>query len=228
MRDEIHKIPDYDRVDRNAVLFQTFEREIRDRFQSTMVSYPGDAQTIESIINLIQAREVLEIGMFTGFTTLHMLRAVWGRGRVTSVDRELHADGGMGDENSLFKKEFIQPHFRFVHGETPDILESFAGESFDLVYVDSDHSLSVTESERLAIWPATRTGTVFVYHDCMKRENQDSPELGKVYRHLMGLVQSGVFDGVILPSQDRLDVQRQMGEQYDRDFLPHLGIFIRK
>lgn len=230
MRDEINIIDTYKRRTEHKELFSAIEHEIREAFEYRFISYPEDAELIESMIRLTQAKRVLELGMYSGFTTLHMVRGIFPDGLVVSIDCNPAIE-----PNPIFARDDLKKCFRFVRGRTPEVITSPAmadyrleDNGFDLVYVDSDHSLAHTESERLALWPITHPGTVFIYHDCPKRTNPDSRETGAVYNYLTGLVQNGVYRGAIFPSPDRIDVKETFGAKYHRDLLPHLGIFIRQ
>src|SRR5689334_2980018 len=44
------------------------------------------SEFIEALITMTDSCQVLELGTCTGYTTLHMLRAIIGKGKVTSVD----------------------------------------------------------------------------------------------------------------------------------------------
>lgn len=213
----------YTRRREHAELFRQIQEQIEKLFYPQFISYPEDAETIEALIRLTMSKRVLEVGCYTGYTTLHMIRAVYPFGVVVAIDNQ-----------KVFPSFFYRPEiakcFRFMYGDTLDQLARLpANEPFDFVYVDSDHSLEHTESERRLIWNITRPGTVFVFHDCPpKHRPTDPPESGQLYNYLQGLVNQGLLKGAVFPSADRLDMQEIMGAGYTREVLPHLGIFIRR
>lgn len=122
-----------------------------------MITPSHTAEFIASLIRMSGATHLLEIGMYTGYGTLHMIRAIWGKGRVVSVDC-----------SPVHDREFfasLAPYFEFVEGTTPDCLRLLHGQVFDLVFVDSDHSLNHTKAELSALMPITRPGSIILFHD---------------------------------------------------------------
>lgn len=231
--DQIETNPDYEnpfatqitayaRRKEHAAVFAEIQRQIEKMFYPHFISYPEDAETIEALIRLSMAKRVLEVGMFTGFTTLHMIRGVYPDGMVVAIDNQKVYP-------SFFTRPEISQCFRFLLGDTHQVLADMAGsDAFDLVYVDSQHDLAHTERERELLWPITRPGTVFVFHDCPpQHQPHDPPESGQIWHYLYGLVNKGLFRGGIFPSADRMDVRETFGPEYRREILPHLGIFIR-
>lgn len=214
----------YQRRREHAVLFQDIQTQIEKLFYPQFISYPEDAEFIEALIRLTMSKRILEVGVYTGYTTLHMIRAVWPDGCVIGIDNQKVFP-------SLFDRPDIRNVFAFMHGDTLVELQRLAGyrhDPFDLVYVDSDHSLEHTEKERQLLWNVTRPGSIFVFHDCPPQHRPtDLPESGQLYTYLHGLVRQGLFRGLVLPSADRLDMQEMLGANYDRRCLPHLGVFIR-
>lgn len=215
----------YQRRLEHAVLFKLIQDQIEKLFYPQFISYPEDAEFIESLIRLTMSKRVLELGMFTGFTTLHMIRAVYPDGLVCCIDnQEVYP--------SFFKQPEIAKCFAFYHGDTLEALHRWSQlpnfPPYDLVFVDSDHSLEHTEKERQLLWNVTRPGSIFVFHDCPpQHQPHHAPNSGQLWTYLYQCVANGWFKGLILPSADRIDVKEIFGENYKRECLPHLGVFIR-
>lgn len=213
----------YQRRLEHAVLFKLIQDQIEKLFYPQFISYPEDAEFIESLIRLTMSKRILEVGMFTGFTTLHMIRAVYPDGLVFAIDNQKVFP-------SFFGKPEIAVCFDFRHGDTLVELARLhtEGQQFDFVFVDSDHSLEHTEKERQLLWNVTRPGSIFVFHDCPpQHEPQHAPNSGHLWTYLHQCVANGWFKGLILPSADRIDVKEMFGANYKRECLPHLGVFIR-
>lgn len=194
-------------------------------FEPRFITPPETSEAIASIITMTDARQVLEIGTHTGFTTLHMLMAIVGKpgARVTSVDcRPAH-------DKAFFGRPEITPWFRHVEGWTPGILETLQGTIFDLVFVDSDHSVDHCEKELASLINLTRTGTVFLFHDCPKRQtpNHAPDSEGIIFRWLHEKVAQGYFRGTVLPTCEQLDCLMEYGAGYPQDCNPSLGCFVR-
>lgn len=204
-----HEFQSYTRRQQHKAVFDAIQGQIEKMTYPMFISYPEDAEFIEAVVQITMAKRILELGMYTGFTTLHMIRGVYPDGMVVAVDNQKVFP-------SFFNRPDIQQCFRFIHDDTTRLQPLHGEAPFDLVYIDSSHTMEHTENERLAAWPLTRKGTVFMYHDC-------GPS-GPLNAYLYRLVNDGVYKGLILPSAHRMD----LGPGYVRDQLPHMGLFIRQ
>jgi predicted O-methyltransferase YrrM len=211
----------YQRRIRHAGIFGMMDEYIQKLFYPHFISYPEEAELIEALIRSTQSRKMLEVGCFAGFTTLHMIRAVYPGGMVVAVDKQ----DVLPD---IFKHPEIAKCFRFHQGTTPEVFDQENGTIFDLVYVDSDHSPEHTSKEIEALMKFTAPGSMFLFHDCAPKLNpKDEYGSGPVWKLLYSYVTIGLFSGGIFPSVDRWDCRMQHGENYDRNCLPHIGIFRR-
>lgn len=175
------------------------------------------SEVIEALIAMTDSRRILEIGMCTGFTTLHMLRAVIGKpgGSVVSVDsRPAH--------DRQFFAHF--PEFTFLEGWTPQVLATLAG-PFHLVFVDSDHTIEHTDKELKALWPLTTNRTVICFHDVPQWQTPDNHTPPPVREWLL---RHPDLEGLCLPSCEQLDCLNEWGAGYPQECNPGLGIFVRK
>jgi len=195
--------------------------KIESLFEPRFITPPETSELIESIITITDSRIILELGVCTGFTTLHMLRAVIGKpgARIVAVDaRPAHDKAFWNDFKEL----------QFIEGWTPDVLDGLKGTIFDLVFVDSDHSVEHTAKELGALWPITRPGTVFLFHDVPEWQTPSNRVSPPVRDYLFSKVKDGTFQGVMLPSCEQLDCLDVYGDGYPMKCNPGLGIFIRK
>jgi len=135
--------------------------KIESIFEPRFVTPPETSELIEAVVTASDSRQILELGTCTGFTSLHILRAIYGKkdAKLTSVDaRQAH-------DKAFWARSEFREYLEFVEGWTPQILETLNGRTFDLVFVDSDHSVEHTVKELGALWPLTKKGTLFVFHD---------------------------------------------------------------
>lgn len=212
------------RVSANYQLIEQITFKITSLFEPRFITPPETSRFIEVLITMTDSRRILELGMCTGFCTLHMLRAIVGKegAKITSVDnRQTH-------DREWFCAPDIAPWFEFVAGPTPDILPHLQPTIYDLVFVDSDHALEHTQREIGALWEITRKGTIFLFHDLPERPRPDEPNSPPVREYLLGKVHDGTFRGLILPTCEQLDCLAEWGEGYDPRCNPHLGVFIRQ
>lgn len=187
-------------------------------FEPRFITPPETSAFIEALITMTDARSILEVGTHTGFTTLHMLRAVIGKSgaKVTSIDaRPAH-------DQSFWNK--YTGWIEFIQGWTPDAF-SRLDRKFDLVFVDSDHSVEHTEKEMHALWRLTHVGSIFLFHDCPEWQtptNRTPPPIRT------WLLNNTNLRGLILPTAEQLDCLDAWGAGYPKQCNPHLGIFIRQ
>lgn len=222
MNENLKLITSYSRKKEFADVFAKIQDKIENLFDWRYVTYPEEAELIEAVIRNSDARNILELGMFTGFATLHMIRAVYPAGKVVSIGVHVeHAADWFGQAD-------IARCFEFIQGRTPEILSQLAGRIFDLVFIDSDHSPEHCEKEVAGLMPLTRKDTIFMFHDLPRIQHPAATEDCAIRKWANSLVSRGQFNGVILPSVYRIDCARAFGENYNRDLNPHMGIFIRK
>lgn len=192
-------------------------------FEPRFITPPETSEFIEALITMTDSRKILELGTCTGFTSLHMLRAVVGKdnAKVISIDaRPAH-------DREWFTSPAIAPWFEFVEGWTPEILTTLK-ETFDLVFVDSDHSVEHTQKELGALWAITRPGTIFCFHDLPRWQSPSNHTSVPVRTYLESKVADGTFAGLILPTCEQLDCLSTWGPGYPSACNPHLGVFIRQ
>lgn len=198
--------------------------KIESLFEPRFITPPPTAEFIEALIIMTDARRVLELGMHVGFTSLHLLRALVGKegAKLTSVDaRPAH-------DREFFTQPDLQPWFEFLEGWTPQILETLKGQWFDLLFIDSDHSVEHSEKERMALVEITKPGSIWVFHDCPQWQTPDNPTPHPICGWLDNLVKTGFFKGMILPTCEQLDGLATWGPGYPKQCNPHLGVFIRQ
>lgn len=219
MSPAINQIDSYTRRVEHRNKFDTIEAKIRDLWETDCVTYPEEAELIEAIIRITESRQILEVGMYSGFATLHMIRAIYGNGRVTSIDY-----------NPVHGKEFFAQfadHFTFVEGKSPDVLATLTG-PFDFCFIDSSHDPDETTKEVQALQRLIHKGSVLVFHDVPRIKTLDATEDCPIRKYINGLIASDDYKGMIFPSPRRLDLERVFGVGYSRDLSPHLAVLIRQ
>ena len=192
-------------------------------FEPRFITPPETSECIESIITMGDFKQVLEVGMCSGFTTLHMIRSIVGKpgALVTSIDaRPAH-------DRDFFEKPPISNWFRFVEGWTPAIIDSLRGQMFEFVFVDSDHSREHTDAEYVKLMEVTKHGTIFCFHDVPAWASPTNRSPAPVRVWLDEMVAAGNLRGVILPTCEQLDCRGTWGPGYPKECNPHLGVYQR-
>lgn len=214
---------EWERRKNNKEVIQLITDKIDSLFEPRFITPPETSELIEKLVTSSDAHRILEVGMYSGFGTLHMLRAIVGKPNalVTSIDCRPAYD------RTFFSLPEITKHFRFIKGWTPDILSTLKGENFDMVFVDSDHTIEHNEAERKALMELTRPGSIWLFHDLPMWNRPDNPVETEVRKWINGLVADGFMRGLVFPTPEQLDCVRMWGKGYPRECSPHLGVFQR-
>lgn len=208
----------------HLAVLKLIDDKIRSLFEPRFITVPETSECLAALITMTDSRRILEIGTCTGFGTLHMLKAVYGKpgAVVVSIDaRPAH------DRDFWARPEFSGVLYH-IEGWTPGVLLTMdKSHPFDFVFVDSDHSIEHTEKELDALWPLTKSGTVICFHDVPMWQSKEAKKPPPIYDWLYKQVDNGRLKGVMLPSCEQLDCLSVNGDGYDKRLNPGLGIFIR-
>jgi predicted O-methyltransferase YrrM len=98
-----------------------------------MMSGLAEARLLEALIVAGGARNVLEIGTFTGFGTLTMAAALAPGGRVTTLERD---EDTAATARRHFEASPLASRIELVVGDALQTLDGLPG-PFDLVYIDA-------------------------------------------------------------------------------------------
>lgn len=215
---------EWERRKKYAGTRQLLTNKIESLFEPRFITPPETSELIEAIVTASDSRQVLELGTCTGFTSYHIARALVGKegAKVFSVDFRPAID------REFWKHTELVNIMEFVEGATPDILSQFHGKVFDLVFIDSDHSVDHTVKELGSLMPITRKGTLFLFHDVPEWEVPTKQSPPPVRDYLFAKIRDGTFDGMCVPTCEQLDCLDAWGPGYPYQCNPHLGIFIRK
>jgi caffeoyl-CoA O-methyltransferase len=115
----------------------TQAREWSGSLEQEMLSGHVEGQVLKMLVHLAQARRVLEIGMFTGYSALAMAEALPADGEVVAC--EIDADVAEFAQRCFAGSE-SGTKISVRVGPALATLETLAaaGESFDLVFIDAD------------------------------------------------------------------------------------------
>jgi len=100
-----------------------------------MISGPIVGNILGILIKSIQAREILEIGMFTGYSALNMAQYIPQKGKIHTCEiMNRHVKTAQNFFNQSQYKDSIIIH----EGDALDTLENFRIKTFDLIFIDAD------------------------------------------------------------------------------------------
>ena len=98
---------------------------------------PEQGQFLEIIAAISKAKKCLEIGRFTGLSTLCMARGLSDGGKIISID---NSDEFSSVANKFWKQADIQHKIESVIGQGVEVMQSYVDRqfSFDLIFIDAD------------------------------------------------------------------------------------------
>ena len=98
---------------------------------------PEQGQFLEIIVAISKAKKCLEIGRFTGLSTLCMARGLPDDGKIISID---NSDEFLYVANKFWKQAGIQHKIESVIGQGVEVMQSYVDRqfSFDLIFIDAD------------------------------------------------------------------------------------------
>jgi caffeoyl-CoA O-methyltransferase len=105
--------------------------------EQEMLSGHVEGQTLKMFVHMIQAKKILEIGMFTGYSALAMAEALPEDGYLVACEVDPHA-AEIG--KAVFAQSPAGGKIRVELGSALDTLQKLAssGECFDFVFIDAD------------------------------------------------------------------------------------------
>lgn len=121
-------------------------------------SEPDVARFLACLVEMHRFRSVVEVGVFKGLTTCHLIEGLGPGGTYIGIDIE--------DHRSTSVKVFMEEHgHRFLLGDSKGELSKLAPASADLIFLDGDHSLGYVSVEFLESLRILRPGGVICIHD---------------------------------------------------------------
>ena len=115
---------------------------------------------LASLIKMSKYMTVLEIGVFEGETTQHLIKALPKGGQFVGID--------INDYRTELTKAAMSTGGKsidFLLGNSIDELNKLPHNHFDLIFVDGDHSYDHVLSEFYLVEKLVSNGGVIVYHD---------------------------------------------------------------
>ena len=140
------------KAEKKIVTTATFKEEARHGWNSE----PDVCQFIGSLIKMNGYKNILEIGVFEGETSVKMIEALPIGGKYTGIDIN---DYRKIDFNKAGKG------WNFILGESIKVLANMPEHHFDFIFVDGDHSWENVLPEFKEIERVIKPGGVIAYHD---------------------------------------------------------------
>ncbi|WBV61936.1 O-methyltransferase [Chryseobacterium camelliae] len=204
-------------MDRYLEMHASSEPEIlkklrRETFQKTtqphMISGYQQGRLLTIISQMMQPKNILEIGTFTGYATLCLTEGLAKDGKITTLDVN-------EDLAYLPRKYFTESEcssqINFKLQDAKEFLRE-TDEVFDLVFIDADKE-NYAEYFRL-IKPKTKSGSVVMFDNVLwygkVLEENPKQKSTQVIKELNDLVANDEdFENLILPLRDGVNLLRR-------------------
>ena len=98
---------------------------------------PEQGQFLEIIVKIAKAKRCLEIGRFTGLSTLCMAKGLPEDGKIIAVD---NSDEFLSLANKFWEQANVLDKIESVIGQGVEVMQSYIDRqfSFDLIFIDAD------------------------------------------------------------------------------------------
>lgn len=204
-------------MDRYLELHASSEPEIlkklrKETFQKTtqphMISGYQQGRLLTIISQMMQPKNVLEIGTFTGYATLCLATGLSKEGKITTLD--VNEDLAYLPKRYFSESEYSnQIHFKLQ--DAKEFLKE-TEEVFDLVFIDADKD-NYAEYFRL-IKPHTKSGSIILFDNVLwygkVLEEDPKQRSTQVIKELNDLIAKDEdFENLILPLRDGVNFLRR-------------------
>ena len=206
--------PEMDRYleDHASTESEILKRLRRETFQKTtqphMISGYQQGKLLTILAKMMQPKNVLEIGTFTGYATLCLAEGLAKDGKITTLD--VNEDLAYLPQKYFAESEF-SAQINFKLEDAKDYLKNSA-EIFDLVFVDADKENYVEYFKLIS--PRLRSGSVVIFDNVLwygkvLEENPKQKSTQNI-KELNDLVAAdNDFENLILPLRDGVNLIRK-------------------
>jgi len=115
---------------------------------------------LAALVKMSKYKTVLEIGVFEGETTQHLINALPQGGQYVGIDINDYRT-----DKTTALMEVGGKSIDFILGNSFDELNKLPNNHFDLIFVDGDHSFGHVLQEFKLVEKLVARGGVIVYHD---------------------------------------------------------------
>jgi predicted O-methyltransferase YrrM len=198
-------------IDAEPPLLSKLQRQANlDLMNPRMNSGHLQGRLLKMIVEMVKPKLILELGTFAGYSALSMAEGLPDDGRIITIE--------IDDEKEDFIRRFIDmstfaDKITLHIGDACDFLRSYAGEPFDMVFIDADKRLY--EDYYRLVWDKLSPGgfiladnTLWDGHVVDESYDRDSQTTG--IRRFNDLVAADdAAEKVILPVRDGITLIRK-------------------
>jgi caffeoyl-CoA O-methyltransferase len=154
-----HKIEEYaiNKTEPTSKLLQELVSETHEKTTlPQMLTGPIEGRFLKLIVQIIQAKRILEIGTFTGYSALSMAEGLPDTGELITLDIDPDV---IAIARKYFERSEHGHKIRIMQGQALETIKKLAG-NFDLVFIDADKENYSNYYE--AALPLIRSGGVVI------------------------------------------------------------------
>lgn len=192
-----------------AILQELNKETYKKIWNASMLSGHYQGRLLSILSKLIQPKNILEIGTFTGYSALSMAEGMQAEGELHTIDtnEELYDLQRKYFDASDYSEQIIQHT-----GDAKTIIPSIA-KTFDLVFIDADKKSYQTYVE--LVLPKMKSGGVIISDNVLWKGKVAEEADVKVDKHTDSLRAFNIFmkehpklESIILPIRDGLTISR--------------------
>ncbi len=191
----------------SSMLIALKEDTYKSAHGSVMLSEKITAKFLQFCIQMSQAKMVLDVGTYTGYSALAMAEVVGESGMVYTIDRTVQPSIKIAKEH--FEKSGKMNRLKLILGDADEVIPKI-NEVFDLVFIDADKMSSQVYYELVV--PKVKSGGVIIIDDCLWRKQVVQPEEDKrahaMHRLNNRVLQDERVDNIILPIRHGINLIR--------------------
>lgn len=108
--------------------------------QPRMMSGPYQGRLLKMLVQMNNPNSILELGTFSGYSTICMLEGLKAGGTLTTVDIEEERAGFVAGYIARFRESALSPGPQTIHQVTQDALKFLEQDdkTYDLIFLDAD------------------------------------------------------------------------------------------
>ena len=192
-----------------AILKKLRKETYQKTTQPHMISGYQQGRLLSILSKMMQPKNILEIGTFTGYATLCLAEGLAKEGKITTLD--VNEDLAYLPQKYFNESEYsAQIDFRIQDAK---VFLKETNEIFDLVFIDADKE-NYVEYFKL-IKPKVKTSSIIIFDNVLwygkVLEENPKQESTKKIKELNDLVaQDEDFENLILPLRDGVNLMRKI------------------
>ena len=178
---------------------------------SKMQIAPEQGQFLEIIVKISQASNCLEIGRFTGLSSLCIAKGLTQNGKIVAVD---NSDEFLPMAEKYWKMAKVDSKIKSVIGEGVEVMQSMIDRqhSFDFIFIDADKN-NYPNYYELALQLLRPNGIIIIdnmlWHGDVADENKNDSQTNTIRDLNQKIQKDGRVDFSLLPLSDGLSFIRK-------------------